>query len=145
MNGDLPNERLGLIRVVRRVGVVVAGYFAYAVMAAFLPVGTPELSPTESVGPMAGLGLVAWRSYGCQSCHSVYGLGGHTGPDLTNAVSRFGEGYVRFALREGVRAMPPLGLSDTEIEAIVAYLKEADRSGVYPPPNLLAPVFGAGR
>ena len=45
----------------------------------------------------------------------------------------------------GGRAMPFLDLDESESDGLVAYLGDMDRSGVYPPPGLGEPVFGAPR
>ncbi len=143
MNTDPPNGAQPRI-VTRRVAVVILGYLAYGALAASLPIRTPPID-ASSTGPLVDLGRAAWRANNCQSCHSIYGLGGHTGPDVTNAFSRVGDGYIRQVLRMGVRAMPVLDLSESEIDALVAYLDDMDRSGTYPPPGLGEPVFGVPR
>lgn len=40
-------------------------------------------------------GLLIYRKYNCMTCHSIYGLGGLMGQDLTNVASRYNEQYVK--------------------------------------------------
>ncbi|KAA0213836.1 MAG: cytochrome c [Leptolyngbya sp. PLA3] len=133
----------GLGRVLRRSGVVLAGYLVYVGAVAGLPLEDRADELTQS--PEARAGMSVWREQACVACHSVYGLGGHTGPDLTNVWSRMGEEYIRTVLRDGVRAMPSFALSEAEVRSLLALLAEADQTGVYPPPSNFAPVFGVDR
>lgn len=77
-------------------------------------------------------GLEVWRKYNCMACHSIYGLGGHIGPDLTNTISRRNEAYATLVIHRGKGEMPNLGLSEEEAAAVVAYLVEVDGLGEYP-------------
>lgn len=139
-------QREGSQSVIHRVGVVILGYFIYLAAVAMLPLGArAHASAGERIDGRVRAGQLAWRNNACTSCHSIYGLGGHTGPDLTNAYSRVGEGYIRVVLEHGVRAMPALALSEDEIHAIIAYLRHADATGVYPAPNAFVSAFGEGR
>ncbi|MGL2967206.1 c-type cytochrome [Flavobacterium sp. XGLA_31] len=75
-----------------------------------------------------------WQQYNCNSCHQLYGLGGYLGPDLTNIYSQQGKGapQIKAMLNSGVKAMPLFHFSETEKEALVAFLKEVDQTGQYP-------------
>ncbi|MEJ8755625.1 cytochrome c [Pontibacter sp. H259] len=72
-----------------------------------------------------------WQEKNCSACHQFYGLGGYLGPDVTNVMSAKGkgEGYVRAILENGTATMPDFNLSVKDIDALVAYLIESDRSG----------------
>lgn len=133
----------GLGRVLARSGVVVAGYLVYVGAVAGLPLD--ERADEDAWSPEARAGMGVWREQACTGCHSIYGLGGHTGPDLTNAWSRMGEEYIRTVLHDGVRAMPAFELSEADVQALLALLAETDRTGVYPPRSNFAPVFGVER
>jgi nitric oxide reductase subunit C len=71
----------------------------------------------------------------CIACHQLYGLGGHMGPDLTNVVSAPDKGvdYARAFIENGSSKMPDFGLSQTQIDALVQFLKFVDSTGTYPP------------
>jgi nitric oxide reductase subunit C len=80
-------------------------------------------------------GAIVFQRYNCVACHQFYGLGGYMGPDLTNVISKRGEGYARAFIMSGTVAMPNLGLKDEEIDAVIAYLGFVDKTGTYPPEN----------
>ncbi|MFQ5564356.1 MAG: c-type cytochrome [Parvularculaceae bacterium] len=88
-------------------------------------------------------GQQVWQDSKCISCHAIYGLGGHMGPDLTNAVTRAGDETIIAVLRYGMGAMPPQELADGEAEELVAYLRYVDSTGVYPTRSF--PGFAFGR
>jgi nitric oxide reductase subunit C len=92
---------------------------------------------TATLSRKAAYGQVLWQQNNCFSCHQIYGLGGYLGPDLTNVYSNPGKGpvYIKSMLNSGVKSMPAFNFSDSEKEAIIAYLKEIDQSGQYPNHN----------
>ncbi len=75
-----------------------------------------------------------WQENNCWSCHQIYGLGGYLGPDLTNVYSAKNKGpeYIKAFLNSGVKTMPKFNFSETEKEALVAYLKLLDSTGYFP-------------
>ncbi len=75
-------------------------------------------------------GRAVWLSNNCQACHQFYGFGGFLGPDLTNASSRLDRARLDEVLTSGVAQMPAFHLSDTEISAIEAYLREMNGTGI---------------
>lgn len=87
-------------------------------------------------------GLNVWRSQNCAACHSIYGLGGHMGPDLTNVMSRRGADYVRYIVVNGGELMPEFKISKDHLDKLVSYLGHLDSSGTYPPKSW--PVSGYG-
>lgn len=90
-------------------------------------------------------GAAVWRKYNCVACHSIYGLGGHVGPDLTNTISRRNPAYVDLLIRQGKGEMPNLGVTETEAKALIRYLSELDDLGEYPLRGELLPAFGRNR
>ena len=83
------------------------------------------------VSPEAVHGKMLWQQHNCSSCHQLYGLGGYLGPDLTNTISTKGKGrdYAAAIMKNGTQVMPDFHLNDTEIEALLAFLEQADKSG----------------
>ena len=81
--------------------------------------------------PKAVQGKMLWQQYNCSSCHQIYGLGGYLGPDLTNVISTKGKGrnYAAAIMKSGSKVMPDFYLNNAEIEALLAFLEQADRSG----------------
>jgi len=129
--------------VARRTLAVVGIFGVYAAVVGFVPLEEPSAhsmatSPVaESVGPQA------WRAAGCHFCHSLYGLGGHTGPDLTNVVSRTSADYVRAVVLSGMPGMPAYkSIEPAELDSIVGYLEAVDRTATYPPRTPTKGVFG---
>lgn len=100
--------------------------------------GTPSLA----VGSPGYRGLVLWQSLRCESCHALFGLGGHLGPDLTNVMRRRNDAFVRFMLRHGAGAMPALNLGDAAASDLIAYLSLLDHLATYPLDSPAAPAFG---
>lgn len=120
--------------VTTRTALVLAGFLVYG--------GVCALIPLRGDQPLTEAPARAWRSAGCQSCHSVLGLGGHIGPDLTNIASRASPGHVRAVVRAGFPGMPGYDrLKERTLDAIVVYLQEVDGLGRYPPSDLKLP-FG---
>jgi nitric oxide reductase subunit C len=80
-----------------------------------------------------------WQKNNCWSCHQTYGLGGYLGPDLTNIYSakNKGEDYIKVFLNSGVKTMPKFNFSEVEKDAIVAFLKTIDSTGIYPNYNAI--------
>lgn len=74
----------------------------------------------------AGVQVVA--KYDCRSCHRIEGRGALTAPPLDDAALRLDDVSLRLWLRnpraiKGNTAMPNFHMSDSEIEAVVAYLE----------------------
>lgn len=98
-------------------------------------------APTAPLSEGALSGRRVFQRHNCAACHQLYGLGGFLGPDLTNVVSRRGQGYVRAVLLFGMGNMPTPALTETEVNQTLEYLSELDGSGHYPltrwpPPGL---------
>ena len=83
----------------------------------------------RSVDAAADKGKMLWQQYNCNACHQVYGLGGFLGPDLTNTYSLKGKEYIKAFLSAGTITMPNFHLSETEMNALLAWLKNIDASG----------------
>jgi nitric oxide reductase subunit C len=74
-------------------------------------------------------GKLIWQQYNCTACHQLYGLGGFLGPDLTNVYSYRGPDYIRAFVNSGTTIMPKFNLPDSEITALLTYLRIVDESG----------------
>ncbi len=85
-----------------------------------------NLTRQVDVSPAVGAALV--EKHDCRSCHVIGGEGAYIGPNLTEAAKRESEAtlYGWLANPRKMRAstaMPNFHLSDSEIHAIIAYLK----------------------
>ncbi|NQV82990.1 MAG: cytochrome c [Rhodospirillales bacterium] len=89
--------------------------------------------PVDLSDPVAaGKGLV--EGYDCRNCHFIGEAGKSKGPALTGVSERLDAVSLRLWLREpgsvkGDTSMPNFRLSDSEIEAIIAYLAALDGAG----------------
>lgn len=79
--------------------------------------------------PRAGAQIV--ERYGCRSCHMIAGRGALKAPDLAGVSQRLDRVALRLWLMnpraiDARTAMPNFHLSDAEIDALVAYLRQLD-------------------
>lgn len=81
---------------------------------------------------MSKAGLLLYRKNKCMTCHSIFGLGGHLGPDLTNVYQRRDFMYIEYVLKSGKDKMPAQKLSKLEVEQILSYLEQVNGLGEYP-------------
>ena len=85
------------------------------------PTDWMQLSPEEMAG------VAYFREENCISCHAIGGHGGSVGPDLTNiSIHKDAAWMIQHfkrpsALRPGT-SMPPIQLSDTQLNSLAAYL-----------------------
>ncbi len=123
---------------IKIIGLVI-GFFIMLVASVFLPGRTlPTMEANDLV--LVREGQSQWRKNNCSACHSIYGLGGHMGPDLTDIAERFPEIYIKARIQGGGAGMPPFEAVDTS--AIFQYLKFIGSSGTYPPSRWPAPYYG---
>ena len=98
-----------------------------------------ELSDSASnktANKEAGEGKLVWQKYNCQSCHQMYGLGGYLGPDLTNVSSRLeNEVVLEAIIRSGNERMPSYSIDKVEMQALLSFFREMDRTGSADPRN----------
>ncbi len=72
-------------------------------------------------------GEIVVGKYECRSCHQIDGVGALKGPSLDGITNQLDNVSIRLWLRnpdaiKGNTAMPNFHLSDSEIEAVLAYL-----------------------
>jgi len=125
--------------VVRSIAIFALMIFISILLLIFVGEANPN---TQNRSSFAN-GKVLWQKNNCVSCHSLVGLGGHIGPDLTNVYSEKGEGYITYIVLQGKDKMPGFQFSQIELKEIISYLKRIDEQLVYPSRNYLAPVFGS--
>lgn len=125
-------------RTGRRIALVIAGWAVYALLLGLLPVR----AAAEAAAP-APVGRAVWDRAGCATCHSLYGLGGHLGPDLTDAHGRLGAPALRAIVRHGGTVMPAFPLEEADLDALLAFLAETDAGGSFAPRSLGDPPFGS--
>lgn len=110
----------------KAVPVILAFIGVALLIVIFRPRWYLNLTKQVEVSPAVGAALL--QKYDCRSCHVVDGEGALNAPNLDDAANRQGEEalFVWLANPRRVKAntaMPNLHLSDSEIHAIIAYLK----------------------
>lgn len=89
----------------------------------------------QSMPPSAAAGLEVWRATGCEGCHTLYGIGGNYGPDLTHIVADRGEAYLREffvnpnAFHPDQRVMPRFNLTRDEVTNLISLLRHVGGEG----------------
>ncbi|MCK9481812.1 MAG: cytochrome c [Bacteroidia bacterium] len=91
---------------------------------------------------MAQAGRILWQKKNCTSCHQIYGLGGHLGPDLTNVYERRSEEYISSVLHTGTQVMPNFHLTESEVQQFVEFFKYTNSTGVYKPEEFIKHLDG---
>lgn len=127
-----------------RILIVLAANLAIAALV-FLSTGEARGARAFALTEDALAGQKTWQARNCVACHALYGLGGHTGPDLTNVVSRIGEESTQAVLVYGRGKMPPQHLTPREEQSLAAYLAFVDSTGVYPTMTFPDHAFGRTR
>lgn len=88
------------------------------------------LSHADRLSPQVIAGKRVFEKYNCNDCHTILGFGGYYAPDMTKVVQRVGEEGIRFRIKHPEKAfenswrkMPQQGVSDEEIEQLIAFFR----------------------
>jgi ubiquinol-cytochrome c reductase cytochrome b subunit len=70
-------------------------------------------------------GAAVFSASGCQHCHSIGGVGGHKGPDLSGVGRRKSKAALRQQIVFGSKVMPAFGddLEPGDLKDLITYLK----------------------
>jgi ubiquinol-cytochrome c reductase cytochrome b subunit len=96
----------------------------------------PLPNSLPSSAPIAALhGQVLFHDKGCEYCHTINGLGGLRGPNLSNVANRLTEQDMVIRILNGGRNMPAFGgiLHPDQVSDLVAYL---ETRRLHPGPDL---------
>jgi len=90
----------------------------------FSPEPLPD-SVVSTLGPQAATGAHLFRQRGCQNCHTVAGVGGRRGPELTLVADRLTRQQMVLRILNGGNNMPAFAsiLKPREVDALVAFLE----------------------
>ncbi|MCC6769540.1 MAG: cytochrome c [Bacteroidia bacterium] len=91
---------------------------------------------------LAQTGKIIWQQKNCVACHQLYGLGGHLGPDLTNVYGHKGAPYIKAFLQSGTQVMPNYHLSESEMQALISFLKYTNSTGIADPNTFTQHPYG---
>jgi nitric oxide reductase subunit C len=114
--------------------IFVVGTLASAVLFLVLTVDTHRqvavLSHADKLSDEVVAGKRVFQKYNCNDCHTILGFGAYYAPDLTKVVQRVGEDGIRFrvkfpekAFQNSWRKMPQQGVTDAEIDNLIAFFK----------------------
>ena len=112
--------------------ILTAAFLSYSFL--LYSVDTGE---TVQASQQALEGKVLWQQKNCQSCHQLYGLGGHLGPDLTNIYGKRPEASIRSFLSGGTNVMPDFHLSEHEKDLLIQFLKYTNTTGTADPNSFI--------
>ncbi len=89
---------------------------------------TDGTNTASAMGLQEQAGKNIYQKNNCTSCHQLFGMGGFLGPELTTVVSDKNRGilYARTFLQYGGNRMPNFHFTQTEIDAVMAYLQYVD-------------------
>ena len=86
----------------------------------------PILATAAGVGgKRLTAGQLVYQSQGCSDCHSINGIGGTSGPDLSNAGSTYKDwffGHLKTLKSMSRSAMPPVTAADSDIGQLTGYM-----------------------
>lgn len=91
--------------------------------------GAPASAPPLSLSADAEEGKSLYSAKGCTACHALRGEGGKLGPDLTGLKDKRAADWLQSWLKnpqavDAKATMPNLGLADSEVKKLVAFLGE---------------------
>jgi nitric oxide reductase subunit C len=110
----------------------------------------PRLTNAADMTPEVIAGKNVWHKYNCTNCHTLLGEGAYYAPDLTKIATQRGTEYLRAFMKDPSafydeqkyrRVMPRQGLSDQEIDNVIAFLgwiARIDTQGWPPRPILVS-------
>jgi ubiquinol-cytochrome c reductase cytochrome b subunit len=104
---------------------VIGGVLIFTYMGAIAGPSVPTIPPTEGMTVTDLSGLAVFNDQGCASCHSVGGLGGTSGPDLSRAGARWSASHMReYIVIPEDDEMPSFDkLTDQQLDDLVSFLK----------------------
>lgn len=117
--------------------ILVVAFLSYSMTLYFAPY--PEAAPANE---LARKGKMLWQEKNCTSCHQLYGLGGHLGPDLTNVAEIRTEAHIKAFLQSGTVVMPNFHLSEDEVNALLEFLKYTNTTGQSKPEQYIRHIDG---
>jgi ubiquinol-cytochrome c reductase cytochrome b subunit len=81
-------------------------------------------SVTNGLSPGAAQGAQSFQQRGCLNCHTIAGVGGQRGPDLTHIGSQLSSDQLTWRILNGGRNMPAYGttVSPEELANLVEFL-----------------------
>jgi len=91
----------------------------------------PERDNRGAITENVSLGKKVWEINNCIGCHTLFGEGAYSAPELGNVYPRFGKskeaiiGFIKSRPKDGIpgrRSMPQFNLTDEELDAVADFL-----------------------
>jgi ubiquinol-cytochrome c reductase cytochrome b subunit len=122
-----PKKRPWAIGFVAVVGVSIAALVNIGSQAPWSPVlGNITLPPsaTQGLDPTQQAGAQIFEQHGCINCHTVAGVGGQRGPDLSTIGRSLSNDQMTWRILNGGRNMPAFGdtLTPQQLTQLTAFL-----------------------
>jgi len=122
-----PRRRPWAIGVVMVSAVSIAALVVIGYAAPWSPDLTDQQLPasvTQGLPPVAAQGAQQFETRGCINCHTIAGVGGQRGPELTHIGAALSSDQLTWRILNGGLNMPAYGttLSPEEVNALVAFL-----------------------
>ena len=107
---------------------VIGGVVIFTYMGATSGPSVPEIPPTEGMTVTDLSGLAVYNDQGCASCHTIRGLGGSNGPDLTRAGARWSGSHIReYIVMPEDDEMPSFDqLTEQQLDDLVSFLRSLE-------------------
>ncbi len=134
------------VRGARRFFIGITAFFSVTMLIlTYNSLGYMKKSTNEDLlTPQVVAGKKVWQKYNCINCHTILGNGAYFGPDLTKVTDRKPEDYLRKWMMDppkvmATTAMPNMGISEREIEDLLAFLQWVSRINTqgWPPKPVL--------
>ncbi len=103
----------------------------------------PSRDNRAAITEQVARGKLVWERNNCIGCHTLLGEGAYFAPELGNVYPRRGPDFIKAWIKAmptkaaGRRQMPQFNLSDSDLDAVVAFLKYASEINTAKwPPNI---------
>ena len=105
----------------------------------------PKRDMRQNMTPQIAAGKHIWETRNCIGCHTLMGEGAYFAPELGNVVARLGskeavKAFIQYRPVDGIpgrRSMPQFNLTDSELDAVAAFLEHVNTINTNKwPPNI---------
>ena len=105
----------------------------------------PKRDMRQNMTPQIAAGKHIWETRNCIGCHTLMGEGAYFAPELGNVVARLGskeavKAFIQYRPVDGIpgrRSMPQYNLTDSELDAVAAFLEHVNTINTNKwPPNI---------
>ena len=105
----------------------------------------PKRDMRQNMTPQIAAGKHIWETRNCIGCHTLMGKGAYFAPELGNVVARLGskeavKAFIQYRPVDGIpgrRSMPQFNLTDSELDAVAAFLEHVNTINTNKwPPNI---------